>query len=232
MISVQKAKVRRHQVRGGQATWRSIDSGEGKGSIPAGFRTLVSFREELLAPGSGFEIQDLRDLEILTYVLEGAVILEDTRGRTMALEAGEFHRASIRNGTVQRGYNGLRADPARVFQGFVTPDRGVLQTPSEKRRYPIAERRGVLRLVVSRSGQQSSLRMRQDAAVYSSVLDRGHHLIHELAPGRGAWLAVVAGRIQLGDEGLESGDAASYVEEAAVSLTAQGPSEILLFDLR
>lgn len=232
MISTQKAGLRHHQVHGGQATWRSFDSEEAGSSAPAGFRTLVSFREECLAPGAGFEVQDTRDLEVLTYVLEGAMILEDTRGRTTVVEAGEFHRASVRSGSRLRGFNGGLADSARVFQGFLTADRAVLQTPSEKRRYPIAERRGVLRLVISRSGQQASLRVRQDAEVYSSVLDRGHHLIHELAPGRGAWLLVLEGRIQLGDETLERGDAASFVDEAAVSLTAREGSEILLFDLR
>lgn len=232
MIAMKKATDRHHEVRGGQATWRLFDSDETGTSPSTGFRTLVSFREECLAPGAGFEVQDSRDLEILTYVLQGSMILEDARGRTTVLEAGEFHRASVRSGTRLRGFNGALADSARVFQGFVTPDRAVLQTPSEKRRYPIAERRGVLRLVISRSGQQASLRVRQDAEVYSSVLDRGHHLIHEVAPGRGAWLVVLEGRIQLGDETVESGDAASFVDEAAVSLTARERSEILLFDLR
>jgi hypothetical protein len=95
----------------------------------------------------------------------------------------------------------------------------------------MAERRGILRLLVSRSGRDSSLRLRQDVSVYSSILDAGHHLIHELAPERGAWLHVVNGCLQLVDHVLEAGDEAFLVGEAAVSVTARGPSEILLLDL-
>jgi len=232
MITFQKAHQRHLQVQGGQKTWSTFEPNAADLSHPTGFRSLESFREEDLEPGAGFRFQAPHDLEVLTYVHQGAMILEDPAGRTVVVEAGEFHRASVRGGTQHRGVNGSLADPARVFQCFVRPDRGVLQTPAEKKRFPVAERRGILRLVVSRSGQQASLRVRQDAELYSSVLDRGHHLIHELPPGRGAWLAVVEGRVQLGDMALESGDTASFVEETAVSLTAQERSEILLFDLR
>jgi redox-sensitive bicupin YhaK (pirin superfamily) len=232
MITLRKAAQRRHLAQDGRGSWQDFDSAEAGASAPAGFRSLESFREERLDAGAGYQIQADHDLEVLTIALEGSMILEEAVGRTVNLEAGEFHRASVRGGTFQRGSNASAADPARLVQCFITPDRGVLQTPSEKKRFPVAERRGVLRLVVSRSGQQASLRIRQDAAVFSSMLDRGHHLIHELVAGRGAWLSVVDGRIQLGDQVLERGDSASFVDEPAVSLTAQERSEILLFDLR
>jgi redox-sensitive bicupin YhaK (pirin superfamily) len=95
----------------------------------------------------------------------------------------------------------------------------------------LAERRGVLRLILSPDGRNQSLRLRQNARVYSSILESGHHVIHELGAGRGAWLHVVSGRIQLIDHVLGTGDGASLVDEAAVSLTAKEASEILLFDL-
>src|SRR6185295_18693905 len=117
----------------------------------------------------------------------------------------EFHRISARAGATPRGFNGSLADPVRCVQCFVTTDRAVLQTPSEKRRFPVADRRGLLRLVASRSGQESSLRLRQDAGIYSAILDRGHHLVHELAAGRGGWLSVTDGRVQVGDAVLEEG---------------------------
>jgi quercetin 2,3-dioxygenase len=96
----------------------------------------------------------------------------------------------------------------------------------------MTERRGVLRLLVSQDGREGSLRLRQDAGVYSSILDPGHHLIHEMASGRGAWLHVIGGRIHLAGRVMDPGDGASLQDEAAVSLTAQVASKILLFDLR
>jgi len=225
MIRLRKSKDRLHTVKGGQETWQSFSAD------PSGFRSLESFREESLAPGASFGFQVDHDLEILTYVWIGSVRLEEPAGGTVLIETGEFHRSAARQGTQHRGTNGSLVEDARIFQFLITPDRKVGQTRPEKRRFPMAERRGVLRLLVSQNGRDSSLRLRQDASIYSSILDSGHHLIHELVPDRGAWLHVVNGRIQLVDHVLEAGDEAFLVGEAAVSMTARGPSEILLLDL-
>lgn len=231
MITLRRAKERIRTITGGQETWSSFNEENPFDSGHDGFRSLECLQEEWLAPAAGFEFRAPRNLEILTYVWNGAVILEDPGGRKIALETGECHRASAKNGSLHRGWNGSRNDKARVFRGFMTPDRSILQTPGEKQRFSLAERRGVLRLLFSRDGRDSSLRLRQDARVYSSILDPGRHLVHELHSGRGAWLHLVDGRIQLIDQILESGDGASFVEEPAVSLTARTSSEILLFDV-
>jgi redox-sensitive bicupin YhaK (pirin superfamily) len=212
-------------VQGGQETWQSFSAD------PSGFRSLESFREESLAPGASFQFQVGHDLEILTYVWIGSVTIEEPAGGTVTMETGEFHRSTARQGTLHRGTNGSLVEDARIFQFLITPDRKDGPARPEKRRFPMAERRGVLRLLVSRNGRDSSLRLRQDVSIYSSILDSGHHLIHELVPNRGAWLHVVNGRIQLVDHVLEAGDEAFLVGEAAVSMTARGPSEILLLDL-
>jgi len=231
MITLRRAKERIRTITGGQETWRSFNTENPFDSSHDGFRSLECLREEWLAPGVQFEFRAPRNLEILTYVWNGALVLEDPGGRKIALETGECHRATAKNGSLHRGWNGSRIDTARVFRGFVTPDRTIVQTPGEKQRFPLAERRDVLRLLFSRDGRQSSLRLRQDAGVYSSILDPGRHLVHELLSGRGAWLHLVKGRIQVVDQVLEAGDGACFVEEPAVSLTAREPSEILLFDL-
>jgi redox-sensitive bicupin YhaK (pirin superfamily) len=127
--------------------------------------------------------------------------------------------------------NGSATDPARTLQCCFTPDRNSVKTRPEKRHFPIAERRGILRLVFSPDGRNGSLRLRQNARGYSSVLDPGHHVVHELMEGRAAWLQVLSGRIQLIDQILVAGDAASFVDESAVSMTARESSEILLVEL-
>jgi redox-sensitive bicupin YhaK (pirin superfamily) len=231
MISLRKSQDRRHTSNGGQDTWATFDMENSSDPLHAGFRTLESLNEEDLAPGAGFTFQPQKDTEILTYVFKGALIQEDPAGGTRVLEAGECGRSSARSGTSQRSFNGSLTDSAHVFQCCFTPDRSSLKTQSDKRRFPLADRRGILRLILSSDGRNASLRMRQDAKIYSSILDPGHHVIHELISGRGAWLHVVSGRVQLIDHILTAGDGASLVDEAAVSLTAQEPSEILLFDL-
>jgi redox-sensitive bicupin YhaK (pirin superfamily) len=230
MIRLRKSNERLHTVQGGQETWESFSSDGSADPVP-GFRSLQSFREVSLAPGAEVQFEAGRDLEVLTYVWIGSLLMEDPGGTTVMLETGEFHRSAAKPGAIHRGTNGSLVEPARHFQFLITPDRKAGQPPAEKRRFPMAERRGILKLLGSRTGRDASLRLRQDVSVYSSILDSGHHLIHELAPERGAWLHVVNGRIQLVDHVLEAGDEAFLAEEAAVSLTARGPSEILLLDL-
>jgi hypothetical protein len=231
MITLRSAKQRLRTIDGGRETLQSFNAENPFDPAHDGFRSLECLREEWLAPGVELEFRAPRNLEILTYVWKGAVILEDPGGQKTPLEMGECHRATARNGTLHRFWNSSRIETARVFQSFMTPDRNFLQTPGEKKRFSLAERRGVLRLLFSRDGRNSSLRLRQDAGIYSSILDSGHHLVHELASGRGAWIHVVHGRIQMFDQKLEAGDGVSIIEEPAVSMTAREPSEILLFDL-
>lgn len=192
-----------------------------------GFRALESLNEDGLAPGTSFLLQPRKDIEVLTYVREGTLTQEDSLGRTSVLQVGECGRSGARH----RAANGSLTQYAHAFQCSITSARRDPRSRPEQKRFPVAERRGILRLMGSPDGKDGSLRMHQDVRVYSSLLDIGHHLVHELALGRGAWLHVVKGRIQLFDHGLRAGDGASLVDEAAVSWTAQEPSEILLFDL-
>jgi redox-sensitive bicupin YhaK (pirin superfamily) len=230
MIRLRKSSERLHTIDGGRETWQSLGAGDSSDGAP-GFRSLESFREESLAPGASFQFQAGHDLEILTYVWIGSLFLEDPGGKAVKLETGEFHRSAAKPGAIHKARNASPVEPARLFQFLITPDLKSSQTPAEKRRFPMAERRGILRLLVSRNGRDASLRLRQDVSVYSSILDSGHHMIHELAPERGAWLHVVNGRLQLIDHVLEAGDEAFLAGEVAVSMTARGPSEILLLDL-
>jgi redox-sensitive bicupin YhaK (pirin superfamily) len=231
MITVRSSEARRHVCNTGQETWKSFDPENPADPLQLGFRTLESFNEEGLAPGASFQLHPGKDLEILTYVSSGAVIQEDSSGVTSVLETGECGRSSAPRGTSHRTINGSLTDQAHAFQCCITPDRNDGKLRAEKRRFPLAERKGLLRLIGSSDGRNASLQLRQDVRMYSSILDPGQHLIHELTSGRVAWLHVVKGRILLVDQPLRAGDGASLVGEAAVSLTAQEPSEILLFDL-
>jgi redox-sensitive bicupin YhaK (pirin superfamily) len=231
MITIRTSEARRHVRNTGQDTWKSFDPENPADPMQSGFRTLEAFNEEGLAPGASFLLKPGRDLEILTYVSSGSLIQEDSSGLTSVLETGECGRSSAPQGTSHRTINGSLTDQAHAFQCCITPDRTESKLRAEKRRFSLAERKGILRLIGSSDGRNASLQVRQDVRMFSSILDPGQHLIHELTSKRSAWLHVVKGRILLVDQHLRAGDGASLVDEPAVSLTAEEPSEILLFDL-
>jgi quercetin 2,3-dioxygenase len=231
MIALRPSGDRRHVPTRGQETWRTFDAECSTDPLRLGFRSLESLNEESLAPGEGFELRPSKNTEVFTYVREGTLTEEDPSGRSKVLEMGECRCVTVGSGTTHRAVNRSLTAYAHAFQCCITPDGKDLKSRSQQRRFPVAERRGILRLTVSPDGKDGSLRMHQDIRVYSSLMDPGHHLIHELAPRRAAWLHVVKGRIQLIDQSLGAGDGASLVDEAAVSWTAVEPSEILLFDL-
>ena len=231
MITLRTSDQRRHIRNSGQDTWRTFDPENATDPFHAGFHSLESLNEEGLDPGASFLLHPVKDLEILTYVWKGALIQEDSAGGSSVLEAGECGRSRAPQGLPHRTINGSLIDQAHAFQCWITPDQKHPEARTEKKRFPLADRRGILRLMGSPDGKDASLRVQQDIRVFSSLLDPGHHLVHELTPGRSAWLHVVKGKILLVDQTLRGGDGASLVAEPAVSLTAREPSEILLFDL-
>jgi len=231
LISLKRSLDRRYSRVGAGELRETFDRENARDPFRGGFRTLESLSERVLAPGTHAAVLSDTSVEVLTYVRHGDVAQEDSTGVRQELGTGEWGRSSARSGSTHRTVNGSPTDPAGTLQCCFTPDRSSLRTRPEKRHFPIAERRGILRLVFSPDGRNGSLRLRQNARGYSSVLDPGRHLIHELTEGRAAWLQVLSGRIQLIDEVLDAGDGASFVDESAVSITARASSEILLVEL-
>ncbi|MBI2931182.1 MAG: pirin family protein [Planctomycetes bacterium] len=209
----------------------TFDSEDIADDMRRGFRALESLNEVNLAPGASFLPNVHEHVEILTYVRMGVLTHQDALGRPRRMGAGEFLRTSARCGTDQCKLKGSPGDYTQILQSCITPDRQNLKPSEEQKRFAVADRRGILRLIASPNGGDRSLRIRQDVQIHSALVDPGTHLIHELRPGRCAWLHVVKGRILLIDHCLRGGDGAALVGEAAVSLTAQEASEVLLFDL-
>lgn len=231
MITLLKSEDRRHVKSGVHDTWMSFDPGNGVIPLRGGFHALTSLNEENPAPEMGLFPLFQDDAEVITYVREGSLVHQDGAGRLGHLGSGEFQRTRARHGIQHRALNDSLIYTAHVFQSGLSPggeDPGAVQ---EQRRFSIADREGILRLVVSPDGRDTSLRINQDVRIYSSVLLGGHHLIHELGSGRGAWLQIVKGRILLRGHDLRAGDGAALDGEDSVSFTAREPAEILLFDL-
>src|SRR4029453_16065813 len=156
---------------------------------------------------------------------------DDSSGRSGVIQAGEFQRTTAGRGSHHSETNASRTDSAQVFQICLRSAQGGLEPGLERKRFSAAERRGGLCVVASPDARRGSLRIHQDALMYSAMLDPGQHVVHELSQGRSAWLHLVEGAMTLGDIVLTTGDGAGVTAERAVSLTAREETEILLLDL-
>jgi quercetin 2,3-dioxygenase len=231
LITLRRAVERHHDRRGKREAWFTFHAGDRPDSLGDSLGSLELFSEGRLPPGARAPRYPLRDAEIVTYVREGTLAYEDSKGRSVVICAGEFQRMTPGRGIRCNETNPSRTDSAHVFQIGLRPAQGGFEPGHEQKRFSAAERRGTLCLVASPDSHKGSLRVHQDARVYSALLDPGQHLVHELASGRRAWLHVVSGDLILGEVVVGAGDGAGITDERAVSLTAQEPSEILLVDL-
>ena len=152
-------------------------------------------------------------------------------GITTVIHAGEFQRLSTGHGILHRERNASHSDAAHIFQNTLRPARMGLEPEYEQKRFCAAERGGALCLVVSPDGRRGSLRVHQDACLYSALLEPGKHVVHALGPKRSAWIHIVSGEVALGHLVLVTGDGAGVEGERSVSLTARRHTEVLLFDL-
>jgi redox-sensitive bicupin YhaK (pirin superfamily) len=231
MIKVQRAIDRRHMRSGSQEMWMTFDRGNVGDPFHRGFRALDLLNEVKLLPGTKFKLQSHGNQESVTYVREGSLLIRHRPRRDEVLGSGYCHRTNSRRVMITGVSDKSPLQKAHLFVSSMTPHGKEEDPSSERKYYPYADRHGKLRLIASPDGSATSLRLQKDVRIYSSVLDPGHHVIHELSPGRGAWLHVVAGRVRLIDQSLEAGDGASMDDELAVSFTALEASEILLFNL-
>jgi redox-sensitive bicupin YhaK (pirin superfamily) len=232
LITIRKSEERRHIAGENQKTWMTFDSENKADPLREGFGALRVFNEEVLNPGRSFTLHTLKDMVVVTYVNEGVMIFNRPRlGKTGLMEMGDFHHAYSLSGSKQYSLNASPSDEARLFQSGFTPGTGVQEPGGEKKHFTLAERKGILKLIASPDGKESSLKIQQDVEMYSTLIHKGNHMVHELKPGRTAWLHVVKGRIDLDEFHLQTGDGAGFTGEMAVSFTATEPTEILLFDL-
>lgn len=231
MITLRRAEERHHDQRRRREAWLTFYPRDRADPLADGFGPLEILDEILLSPGGGAPRRLRPDSEIVTYVREGALACVDSTGRSGVVHAGEFQCMTAGRGIRHRETNASRTHRARVFQIWLRPSEAELEPSHEQKRFSVAERRGVLRVVASTDARKGSLRIRQDALVYSALLYPGQHVIHELALGRNAWLHLVQGEVTLGDVVLTTGDGAGVTAERAVSLTAQEETEILLLNL-
>ena len=232
MITLRRAEDRHHDRRGKREVWLTFYPRNPEDPLAGGYGALEILDEVRLPPGADAPRRPHRDAEMVTYVRQGALACQDSTGRSGVLLAGELQHLTTGRGLRHRETNASLTDWAQVFQISLRPAQASLEPSHEQKRFSAAERRGWLCVVGAPDGRRGSLRIHQDALVYSALLEPGRHVVHELLPGRSAWIHLVQGEATFGDVVLTTGDGAGIRAERAVSLTAQEETEILLLDLR
>ena len=231
MIQVRKAKERGHADHGWLDTYHTFSFADYQDPRHMRFRSLRVMNEDFVAPGQGFGTHPHRDMEIVTYILEGALEHKDSMGYGEVLRPGEFQRMSAGTGITHSEFNPSKTEPVHLYQIWLFPDQKGLVPSYEQKQFLEAGRRNRLQLVASRDAEEDSLTIHQDARIYLSNLDAGQEIRYEIPAGRFAWVQVLRGGVALNGEELSTGDGAAVSEESLLQIQASGPAELMLFDL-
>ena len=230
-IQVRRAKERGHGDHGWLDTWHTFSFSDYYDPRFMGFRVLRVINEDTVAPGQGFPTHGHRDMEIVSYVLEGALEHRDSLGTGSVIRPGDVQRMSAGTGVRHSEFNGSPTEPVHFLQIWIEPAARDIAPGYEQKAFGDADKRDRLRLVASPDGAEGSVTIHQDARVYATRLEAGREVVHRLAPGRHAWVQVTRGALMVGPERLAHGDGAAISGEGAVTLTGEQDAEALLFDL-
>jgi len=197
-----------------------------------GFATLRVINEDKVTPGAGFGTHGHRDMEIISYVLEGALEHKDSIGTGSVIRPGDVQRMSAGTGIMHSEYNASKTDPVHFLQIWILPEKKGIAPGYEQKTFTEAEKRNTLRLVGSRDGRDGSITIHQDINLYAGLLQDGETVDYRFAEGRVGWLQVARGAIQLNGQLLLAGDGAAIAQADAIALKgAADVAEVLLFDM-
>ncbi|REJ67375.1 MAG: pirin family protein [Planctomycetota bacterium] len=231
MIEIRQAADRGHANYGWLDTYHTFSFNTYRDPRYRNFRALRVINEDVVQPGQGFGTHPHNDMEIITYVLDGALAHRDSMGNGEVIHAGELQRMSAGTGITHSEFNPSETEPVHLYQIWLFPERKGIEPSYEQRKFADQERHNRLRLVASPGGRDDSLRIHQDAQLYLATLDEDAAVEHTLAGDRHAWLQVLRGEVELDGQPLTAGDGAAVSDESQLQIRAQGPADILLFDL-
>ncbi len=195
------------------------------------FRTLRVMNDDRVAGGGGFPPHPHRDMEIVTYVLEGALEHRDSMGNGSVIKPGDIQYMSAGTGVTHSEFNASKTEPVHLYQIWMVPDQRGHQPAYDQKNFSEAEKRGKLRLIASPDGRDGSVKIRQENQLYATVLGAGESVKHALKPERHAYVQVARGSVTLNGKALQAGDGAEISAEKSVELTGVKDAEVLLFDL-
>ncbi len=230
MITLRPSSDRGHANHGWLDSYHTFSFANYYDPNHMGFRALRVINEDQVQPGRGFGTHSHRDMEIITYVLEGAVEHKDSLGNGAVITPGEVQRMSAGTGIMHSEFNPSQTQPVHFLQIWILPDRQGLQPSYEQRAFG-EERQGKLRLIAAKDGRDGAVTIHQDADLYSAVLQPGEQVSHQLQPNRYGWLQVARGAASLNGYDLKAGDGVAVSDAELLTISADTEAEILLFDL-
>jgi redox-sensitive bicupin YhaK (pirin superfamily) len=231
MIAFRDRLARGHATHGWLESFHTFSFGSYHDPAQMGFRTLRVINEDRVIPGAGFPTHGHRDMEILSYVLEGALEHKDSLGTGSVIRAGDVQRMSAGTGVRHSEYNASKTEPVHFLQIWILPERAGAPPSYEQKSFPVGDRRNALILAAAPGGAEGVVALHQDARLHLARLDAGRSVAHGLAAGRGAWLQVARGLVALNGTEMREGDGAAVSDEPRLAIEALTDAEVLLFDL-
>jgi quercetin 2,3-dioxygenase len=231
MIDIRKSNDRGHADHGWLNTRFTFSFADYYDPKHVQFRTLRVMNDDRVAGGAGFPTHPHRDMEIVTYVLEGALAHKDSMGNGSVIRPGDVQYMSAGTGVSHSEFNASDSETVHLYQIWMFPDQKNYTPAYDQKNFSVEDKRGKLRLVVSPDGRDGSVKIRQDNELYATVLGSGETVKHELKPDRHAYVQVAKGSVTLNGKTLETGDGAAISAEKSLELTGVNDAEVLLFDL-
>ncbi|HEX9778393.1 MAG TPA: pirin family protein [Geopsychrobacteraceae bacterium] len=231
MLTIRKAVERGHADHGWLNAYHTFSFANYYDPKHMGFRDLRVINEDRVQAGEGFPTHPHRDMEIITYVLEGALEHKDSMGNGSVIVPGEVQRVSAGTGITHSEFNHSRSELVHLLQIWILPDKEGVKPGYEQRFYPDEEKRGKWRLIASADGRDNSVTIHQDVYLYAALLDSGEKIVHEIAQNRHAWLQVARGQVVVNGQRMSQGDGLAVSREERLTVSADIPAEALLFDL-
>ncbi|MBI2340032.1 MAG: pirin family protein [Deltaproteobacteria bacterium] len=231
MITIRKREERGHFNHGWLETSHTFSFADYYDPAQMGFRTLRVINEDRVQPGKGFGTHSHQDMEIITYVLEGAVEHKDSMGNVGVIKPGDVQRMSAGTGVTHSEYNPSQKELLHLLQIWILPEKKGLKPGYEQKTFSPEEKRGKLCLVASRDGRNGSVTIHQDVDLFCSLLEKGQTLDWSVPTGRHGWVQVIRGEMKINGQSLREGDGAAISDEKSLKMTASQASEFLLFDL-
>lgn len=231
MLTIRKSEDRGHANHDWLNTYHTFSFANYHSPKQMGFRSLRVINEDSVIPGAGFGTHGHRDMEIITYVLQGALEHKDSLGTGSIIKPGEVQRMSAGVGITHSEFNHSQTDPVHFLQIWILPEKNGLPASYEQRAFEHAENPGKLYLVAAKDGRENAVTVHQDVDLYAAVLEPTQQVTHTIQPQRHAWVQVARGEILVNGLPLEQGDGAAISSEENIVIEATKNSEILLFDL-
>jgi redox-sensitive bicupin YhaK (pirin superfamily) len=231
MLNVRKAEERGHADHGWLDTWHTFSFADYYDPREMGYGPLRVINDDKVAPAQGFGMHGHRDMEIITYVLEGALEHKDSMGNGSIIRPGNVQRMSAGTGVRHSEFNPSRDERVHLLQIWIEPRLTGVRPSYEEKEFGDAEKKGRLRLIASPDGREGSVTIHQDALVYASILDGSDAVTHPLAPGRRAYVHVARGAVSVNGTPLKGGDGAKAESVPAIELNGGRQAEVLVFDL-